>query len=87
MRKSREARQRKLCERFAAGTTARTVAVMPLFRVLSLGPASIAVPIYGMFIVGGAILGILVLHEPLTLRKAAGIGLAVVSISLLAKKS
>ncbi|MGH7939799.1 MAG: EamA family transporter [Limisphaerales bacterium] len=66
---------------------ALTVAVMSLFRALSLGPASIVVPIYGMFIVGGAILGILVLHEPFTLRKAVGIGLAVISIFLLAKKS
>jgi bacterial/archaeal transporter family protein len=62
------------------------VAVISLFRALSLGPASTVVPIYGMFIVGGAILGFLVLHEPLTLRKIIGIGLAVVSIYLLARR-
>ena len=66
---------------------ALTVAVMSLFRALSLGPASIVVPIYGMFIVGGAVLGILFLHEPLTARKVVGIGLAVISIFLLAKKA
>jgi transporter family protein len=66
---------------------ALTVAVMSLFRALSLGPASIVVPIYGMFIVGGAVLGILFLHEPLTARKVVGIGLAVISIFLLAKQS
>jgi bacterial/archaeal transporter family protein len=33
---------------------ALTVAVASLFRALSLGPASVVVPIYGMFIVGGA---------------------------------
>ena len=71
---------------YAAGI-ALTVAVTSLFRALSLGPASIVVPIYGMFIVGGAILGILFLHEPLTARKVVGIGLAVISILLLAKKS
>jgi transporter family protein len=65
---------------------ALTVAVMSLFRALSLGPASVVVPIYGMFIVGGAMLGILFLHEPLTTRKAAGIGLAIISIFLIAKK-
>jgi transporter family protein len=65
---------------------ALTVAVMSLFRALSLGPASIVVPIYGMFIVGGAVLGILFLHEPLTARKVVGIGLAVISIFLLAKQ-
>jgi transporter family protein len=66
---------------------ALTVAVMSLFRALSLGPASIVVPIYGMFIVGGAVLGIAFLHEPLTARKVVGIGLAVISIFLLTKKS
>jgi transporter family protein len=65
---------------------ALTVAVMSLFRALSLGPASIVVPIYGMFIVGGAILGILFLHEPITTRKLAGIVLAIISIVLIAKK-
>jgi transporter family protein len=59
---------------------------MSLFRALSLGPASIVVPIYGMFIVGGAILGILFLHEPVTTRKVIGISLAVVSVFLIAKK-
>ncbi len=63
---------------------ALTVAVSSLFRALSLGPASIVVPIYGMFIVGGALLGIVFLGEPITLRKLAGIGLAAVSIFLLA---
>lgn len=64
---------------------ALAVAVMSLFRALSLGPASIVVPVYGMFIVGGAILGILILHEPVTMRKLIGIGLAVVSVFLIAK--
>jgi bacterial/archaeal transporter family protein len=66
---------------------ALTLAVTSLFRALSLGPASVVVPIYGMFIVGGAILGIVFLHEPLTARKILGIGLAAVSIVLLAKRS
>jgi bacterial/archaeal transporter family protein len=65
---------------------ALAIAVMSLFRALSLGPASVVVPIYGMFIIGGAMLGILFLHEPLTARKAAGIGLAIVSIFLMAKR-
>ena len=64
---------------------ALTVAVTSLFRALSLGPASIVVPIYGMFIVGGAVLGVLFLHEPVTARKLAGIGFAAISILLLAK--
>jgi drug/metabolite transporter (DMT)-like permease len=37
-----------------------------------------------MFIVGGAVLGLLFLHEPLTLRKAIGVLLAIASIYLVA---
>jgi bacterial/archaeal transporter family protein len=63
---------------------ALTVAVLSLFRALSLGPASVVVPIYGMFIVGGAILGMVFLDEPPDLRKILGIALAAVSIFLIA---
>jgi transporter family protein len=63
---------------------ALTVAVSSLFRALALGPASVVVPIYGMFIVGGALLGIVFLGEPVTVRKLVGIGLAAASIFLLA---
>jgi transporter family protein len=58
--------------------------VASLFRALSLGPASVVAPIYGMFIVGGPILGMAFLNEPPNLRKLFGIGLAVVSIYLIA---
>lgn len=63
---------------------ALALAVVSLFRALSLGPASVVVPLYGMFIVGGSILGILVLGEPVTVRKILGIALAIGSIFLLA---
>ncbi len=63
---------------------ALAVAVSSFFRALALGPASVVVPIYGLFIAGGAILGLLVLHEPLTARKAAGLVSALVAIWLLA---
>jgi transporter family protein len=67
----------------AAGV-ALAVAVSSLFVALGHGPASTVVPIYGMFIAGGAVLGMLVLHEPVTLRKLVGLVLAVVSIVLIA---
>jgi bacterial/archaeal transporter family protein len=51
---------------------------------LSLGPATVVVPIYGMFIVGGAVLGVLVLHEPVTWQKVAGLVAAVVGVYLIA---
>ena len=60
------------------------IAVISLFRALALGPASVVVPIYGMFIVGGAVLGIIFLKEPLTWQKVAGIGVAVVGVYLIA---
>jgi transporter family protein len=71
---------------YATGV-ALTVAVVSLFRALSLGPASTVVPIYGMFIVGGALLAVLFLGEPLSARKLLGIALAVVSIFLIAGNS
>src|SRR5205814_9016278 len=49
------------------------IAVVSYLLALSEGPTSLVVPIYGMFIVGGAVLGLVFLHEPLTLRKALGI--------------
>ena len=63
---------------------ALVIAVVFYFLALSEGPTSVVVPIYGMFIVGGAVLGLVFLHEPFTLRKALGIFLAAVSIYLIA---
>ena len=40
---------------------ALSIAVTSLFRALELGPASVVVPIYGMFVVGGFILGVVLL--------------------------
>jgi bacterial/archaeal transporter family protein len=68
---------------YAAGL-ALTVAVGSLFKGLSLGPASVVVPVYGMFIVGGAMLGVLVLGEPMTAKRALGMALAVVGVVLVA---
>ena len=70
---------------FAIGAgVALVIAVVFYFLALSEGPTSVVVPIYGMFIVGGALLGLVLLHEPLTLRKALGIFLAAISIYLIA---
>jgi transporter family protein len=54
-----------------------------LFRALELGPASVVVPIYGMFIVGGFVLGVALLNEPLTLAKSIGIAAAVAGVFLI----
>jgi transporter family protein len=64
---------------------ALAIAVFSLFRALALGPASVVVPIYGMFILGGAVLGIVVLGEALTFAKALGMVLAVAGVILIAR--
>ena len=55
-----------------------------LFHALSLGPANVVVPIYGMFIVGGSLLGVLFLCEPMVWHKLAGLIAAVAGIILIA---
>jgi len=70
---------------FALGSgVALVIAVVFYFLALSEGPTSVVVPIYGTFIVGGAVLGLIFLHEPFTLRKALGILLAAISVYLIA---
>jgi transporter family protein len=66
-----------------AGGIALTVAVSSLFHALSLGPSNIVVPIYGMFIVGGALLGVLVLGEAMPWHRVAGLVFAVVGVILI----
>lgn len=68
---------------YAAGV-ALTIAVGALFKGLSLGPASVVVPVYGMFIIGGAVLGILVLGEPMTVKRGVGMLLAIAGVVLVA---
>jgi len=69
---------------YATGV-ALIVAVASLFKALSLGPATEVVPVYGMFVVGGALLGIVFLKEPVTYRKLLGVAFAALSIYLIAK--
>jgi len=59
-----------------------TVGILAYYRALSMGPISVVTPIYGMFLVGSSLIGVVVLGEPLSARKAAGIGLAVVAVYL-----
>ncbi|HKJ58183.1 MAG TPA: EamA family transporter [Halobacteriales archaeon] len=59
-----------------------TVGIIAYYRALSLGPVSVVVPIFGMFLVGSSVVGILFLSESLTPRKAAGIGFAALAVYL-----
>jgi transporter family protein len=65
-----------------AGGLALTVAVTSLFHALSLGPANVVAPIYGMFIVGGSLLGVLFLGETMTWNKIVGLAAAVFGVML-----
>jgi transporter family protein len=59
-------------------------AVVGYFRALSTGPVSVVVPIFGMFLVGGALLGVVVLGEGVTARKGLGIAFGAVAVVLIA---
>jgi len=61
-----------------------TVGILTYYRALSAGPISVVTPIFGMYLVGSSIIGIVALGEPLSIRKATGIALAVVAIYLTA---
>lgn len=59
------------------------VGLLAYYRALELGPVSIVVPIFGLFIAVSSIIGIAALDEPLTVRKVAGIMFAVLAIILM----
>ena len=57
---------------------------MRSFKRWRLGPANVVVPIYGMFIVGGSLLGVVFLGEPMAWHKIAGLIAAVIGVILIA---
>jgi transporter family protein len=59
-----------------------TVGILSYYRALALGPVSVVTPIFAMFLVGASAIGFVFLDEPFTVRKGAGIALAVVSVYL-----
>ena len=61
------------------------VAILTLYMAIAKGPVSVVMPIYGLNAMVTAILGILVLHEPVTVPKVAGLVLAVAAIVLLSR--
>lgn len=59
-----------------------TIGILAYIKALEFGPVSVVVPIYGMFIVGSSVIGVLFLAEELTLARFAGITCAVIAIVL-----
>ena len=58
--------------------------ILAYYQALERGPVSVVVPIYGLFIVGSSIIGIVFLGEELTATRAAGIVVAAAAIYLAA---
>jgi len=58
------------------------VGILAYYRALELGSVSVVVPIFGMFIVGSAAVGVAFLDESLTARKILGVALAIVAVYL-----
>lgn len=60
-----------------------TISLLAYYRALALGPVSVVVPIYGLYIALSSIVGILFLDESMTTRKLAGISFGVLAIVLI----
>ncbi|WP_440763643.1 EamA family transporter [Natronorubrum sp. DTA7] len=59
------------------------VGLLAYYRALALGPVSVVVPIYGLFIAVSSVIGMLALEESLTPRKLLGIAFAVLAVILM----
>ena len=64
---------------------ALTVAIVSQYVALSRGPVSTVYPLFGMNIAIVAVLGFLVLSEPISIQRIAGVILAAGAIFLLAR--
>jgi transporter family protein len=59
-----------------------TIGVLSYFHALSIGPVSVVTPIFGLFLVGSAIIGMSFLGEAVTPRKLVGLGFAAIAVYL-----
>lgn len=59
------------------------VGILAYYRALELGPVSVVVPIYGLFIAVSSVIGIVVLDEDVTVRKGLSIFFAVLAVVLM----
>jgi transporter family protein len=59
-----------------------TVGVLSYFHSLSIGPVSVVTPIFGLFLVGSSVIGMVAFDEPATARKLAGLGCAILAVYL-----
>jgi uncharacterized membrane protein len=61
------------------------IGLLSMFKSMETGPLSVIAPIIGLSTIITAVLGILVLHEPITIPKIIGIILACVSMILISR--
>jgi transporter family protein len=61
------------------------IAILTLYMAIAKGPVSVVMPIYGLNAMVTAVLGILILHEPVTVERVLGLVLAVAAIVLLSR--
>lgn len=59
-----------------------SVGILSYYRALSLGPVSVVTPIFALFLVGSAVIGVVVSGEAVTARKALGVALALLAVYL-----
>ena len=61
------------------------IGLIALYLAIIKGPLSVIMPIYGLYVVIVALLGILVLHEPFSIARGVGLALAMAAIVLLGR--
>ena len=71
----------KMAHVLAAGVFL-AIGILALYRSVSLGPVSVVTPIFALFLVFSSLIGVVLLGESFSARKALGIGFAVVSVYL-----
>lgn len=66
---------------YAAGACL-AVGILAYYRALALGPVSVVVPVFGLFLVSSSLVGVVALGEEFTTRKGLGVLLALVAVYL-----
>ena len=61
-----------------------TIGIVAYYRALALGPVSVVVPIFGLFLVVSPLVGVFLLGEAISARQVTGIVLAAVAAYLVA---
>lgn len=67
-----------------AGGVFLTIGIIAYYRALALGPVSVVVPVFGMFIVTSSLVGVAFFDEVMTWRKGLGLVFAAAAVYLTA---